>query len=81
MLVRTCSDDSGKLLAVEVARPETAEGPTCHHVFFDDNIERDRPHIVDVRDVHTGLPIPFSESLNRCVALISKFYRCDRVAM
>lgn len=28
-------------------------------VFFDDNIGHALPHIVDIRDVRTGAPIPF----------------------
>ena len=31
-------------------------------MFFDDNIERDRAHIVDVRDWHSYASVPFSES-------------------
>lgn len=36
------------------------------HIFFDDNIERDRAHIVDVRDRVSGAALPFSETKNRC---------------
>ena len=37
------SDDSGKLLVVDTSDKKTL------HIFFDDNIERDRAHIVDAR--------------------------------
>lgn len=36
-------------------------------IFFDDNIERDRAHIVDVRDVRTARPIPFEDSQGRYI--------------
>jgi hypothetical protein len=39
----------------------------CEQVFFDDNIERDRAHIVDVRDVRTSHPIPFEASYGRYI--------------
>lgn len=48
------SDDSGKLLIVD----SQARGQ--QHLFFDDNIERDRAHIVDARDLETGRPLPFA---------------------
>lgn len=44
---------AGKLLLLD---PED-EGNI--QIFFDDNILHGSAHIVDVRDVHTGLPIPF----------------------
>lgn len=50
------ADDSGKPLFVE---PITAG---IHHIFFDDNIERDRAHIVDARDVVSGDPLPFAQT-------------------
>lgn len=65
-----CSDDSGKLLPIKVLRPGCDE-PDCHHIFFDDNIERDRPHIVDVRNIRTGAPVALADSINRCVASLS----------
>jgi len=51
------SDDSGKPLLVE-----SLSENSVHHIFFDDNIERDRAHIVDARDVVSGNPMPFSET-------------------
>lgn len=33
--------------------------PATSAIFFDDNVERDRAHIVDARDLHTGKPLPF----------------------
>lgn len=47
------SDTSGKLLLVDNRRQDEVQ------LFFDDNIERDRAHIVDVRDVSTFESIPF----------------------
>ena len=35
------------------------------HIFFDDNIELDRAHIVDVRELETFEPIPFHISKGR----------------
>lgn len=55
------SDTSGKLLLVR--RPSSianANDSITHQAFFDDNIERDRPHIVDVREQPSFEPIPFS---------------------
>eukprot|EP00602_Paraphysomonas_sp_CaronLab_P002377 CAMPEP_0185033676 /NCGR_PEP_ID=MMETSP1103-20130426/22865_1 /TAXON_ID=36769 /ORGANISM="Paraphysomonas bandaiensis, Strain Caron Lab Isolate" /LENGTH=331 /DNA_ID=CAMNT_0027570043 /DNA_START=39 /DNA_END=1034 /DNA_ORIENTATION=- len=52
------SDDSGKLLLIH---PEE-ENTDVFQVFFDDNIERDYAHIVDVRNVLTGESIPYTES-------------------
>lgn len=67
------SDESGKLFLVHPHHEHIAhEGergpktknremdpPTQIDIFFDDNIERDRAHIVDVRDIRTFSPIPF----------------------
>lgn len=49
------SDNSGKLLFVD-----TAETPPFRHIFFDDNIERDRAHIVDARELRTMRALPFT---------------------
>lgn len=51
------SDDSGKPLLVE-----SVSENSVHHIFFDDNIERDRAHIVDARNGVSGDPMPFSET-------------------
>lgn len=51
------ADDSGKPLFVEAPKAGAA-----HHIFFDDNIERDRAHIVDARNAASGEPLPFSET-------------------
>lgn len=52
------ADDSGKLLLVS-----HHEGPnTPLEVFFDDNIERERAHIVDARDAKTGEALPFAST-------------------
>mmetsp|Transcript_8368 Transcript_8368/g.10994 ORF Transcript_8368/g.10994 Transcript_8368/m.10994 type:complete len:168 (-) Transcript_8368:207-710(-) len=55
------SDVSGKLLLVD-------RGSQTLSFFFDDNVERDRAHIVDVRDAHTGEPLDFqTESKDRYI--------------
>ena len=56
------SDTSGKLLIVQRPTNREAIDSLIHQAFFDDNIERDRPHIVDVRDVFSFEPIPFSST-------------------
>jgi hypothetical protein len=42
-------------------------------VFFDDNIERDRAHIVDVRDCHTYAPVPFAQAAGRFLRRVEPF--------
>lgn len=54
------SDSSGKLLLVDPA------DDTVHPIFLDDNVERDRAHIVDVRNLK-GEPIPFSETVDKYI--------------
>lgn len=58
------SNDSGKLLLIDTdERGNSEDGDKLVlHCFFDDNIERDRPHIIDVRDSRTFDPVPFSLS-------------------
>lgn len=51
------SDTSGKLLLIDC---ETH--PRVVQLFFDDNIERDRPHIVDVRTLPSFAAVPFEQS-------------------
>lgn len=51
------TDDSGKLLLLMPRESDPAV-----HIFFDDNIERDRAHIVDARNAATGEPLPFGET-------------------
>jgi hypothetical protein len=46
--------------------PESPSERYVHHIFLDDNVERDRAHIVDVRDLVTGDPLPFSVTKDRC---------------
>lgn len=54
------SETSGKLFLVDSAKKILNEGDIEYiEIFFDDNIERDYAHIVDVRDSKTFLPIPF----------------------
>jgi hypothetical protein len=58
------SDDSGKLLLLtdaELTAPRGIPGPSGSpapsiQIFFDDNIERDRTHIVDVRNIGSNTP-------------------------
>lgn len=40
-------------------------------IFFDDNIERDRAHIIDVRDAHTFAPVPFTTSRGVCIRRVA----------
>eukprot|EP00899_Mesostigma_viride_P017433 jgi/Mesvir1/25691/Mv01890-RA.1 len=47
---------AGKLLLIDPSDEE------IHQIFFDDNISNGSAHIVDVRDVRTGAPLPFSEA-------------------
>jgi hypothetical protein len=54
------SDSSGKLLVVDTSDRSVLP------IFFDDNVERDRSHIVDVRTL-TGEPIPFAESVDHYI--------------
>ncbi len=42
-------------------------------MFFDDNIERERAHIVDVRDVHTYAPVPFEVSRGRYLRRVDPY--------
>jgi len=51
------TDDSGKPMLVD---PLTASSP--HSIFFDDNIEHGRAHIVDARDAQTGEALPFNHT-------------------
>lgn len=39
---------------------DTAADQHYRHIFLDDNIERDRAHIVDARDLRTGSPLSFN---------------------
>eukprot|EP00755_Sulcionema_specki_P030654 Sspe_Gene.18629::Locus_6718_Transcript_1_1_Confidence_1.000_Length_1158::g.18629::m.18629 len=50
---RSC--DSGKILPID----PSADSP--HHIFFDDNIERDRMQIVDARCLDTGRTLTYQE--------------------
>ena len=54
------SDTAGKLLLVD-----TSPGAVCHHIFIDDNIERDHAHIVDCRDSRTGESLPYTSTKGR----------------
>jgi len=63
---RSCgeSDDSGKLLLVDT----DAENPhKAIHVFFDDNIEHDRPHIIDVREMNSFERLSFAETKGKII--------------
>lgn len=52
------TDHSGKLLLVD----SSTEGESIVQIFFDDNIERDRAHIVDVRKLPGLEKVPFDEA-------------------
>ena len=43
-------------------------------IFFDDNIERDRAHIVDARCTLTFKPLPFSETKDVYMAKVEPYY-------
>jgi hypothetical protein len=43
-------------------------------LFFDDNIERDRLHIVDVRDLRTLIPVPFKKVNNIFVKKVEPYF-------
>ena len=43
-------------------------------LFFDDNIERDRLHIVDVRDLRTLIPVPFNKVNNIFVKKVEPYF-------
>lgn len=45
----------------------------CLQVFFDDNIERHRAHIVDVRDAATFTPVPFEMSQGRYLRRVDPY--------
>jgi len=54
------ASDAGKPHAVNPS------DSTCHHIFFDDNIERTHAHIVDCRDIsQNDATIPFQVAWNR----------------
>ena len=44
------------------------------HIFFDDNIERERLHIVDVRDLRTSIPIPFENVNNIFIKKVEPYF-------
>ena len=52
------SDESGKPLLLN-------GGDGAVHVFIDDHVEHDHAHIVDVRDVKTGEPVPHAQTFGR----------------
>jgi hypothetical protein len=43
-------------------------------VFFDDNIETDRSHIVDVRERKHFLPVPFSQARGRHLRKVEPYH-------
>ncbi|RYH32428.1 hypothetical protein EON65_00590 [archaeon] len=42
-------------------------------MFFDDNIERDRAHIVDVRDCQSFFPLPFAQTQHTCLLRVEPY--------
>ncbi|CAM9151364.1 unnamed protein product [Ectocarpus sp. 12 AP-2014] len=74
------SAEAGKVLPVDLS-----DSPKVWPVMFDDNIGHWRPdgggngaHIVDVRDVVTGRPVPFDIALERHVARAEPFLAIDQ---
>ena len=65
------SCDSGKIMLVDSDPPgeddDVFERNKDIHIFFDDNIELDRAHIVDVRELETFEPIPFNISKGKFI--------------
>lgn len=61
------SETSGKLLVLEEEDTGNRPHGSERHIFFDDNIELDRAHIVDVRRAN-GTPVPFHEANGRWIA-------------
>ena len=79
------SDHSGKLFLVNAERVSASSSQTEHgrgadihsapmHFFFDDNVERDRAHIVDVRDAKTFEKVPFSLSENVFIRKVEPYF-------
>jgi len=64
--------DAGKLLLID---EDTDEQPECRdiHIFFDDNIERDRAHIVDVRDLGSFTSLPFHTTQGKWLLKVEPF--------
>jgi hypothetical protein len=56
------SDESGKVLLLD------PQDRSIHPIFFDDNVEHTRKHIVDVREQGSGRGLPFEAS--RCRYLV-----------
>lgn len=65
------SDDSGKVLLVDT---NNSKHRSEIQIFFDDNIERDRAHIVDVRELTTFEPVPFLISNRKWIRRVEPFY-------
>jgi hypothetical protein len=57
----------GKLLLVD------ENDYAVQHIFFDDNVEVDETHIVDVRDVVTGEALPFRKTINKYVFRVDPY--------
>jgi len=75
------SDQSGKVLVVGQGptpasptppSPPAAGSEAWRTVFFDDNVERRRAHIVDVRD-QNGDPVPFELSRDRYIVKVEPY--------
>mmetsp|Transcript_9336 Transcript_9336/g.15378 ORF Transcript_9336/g.15378 Transcript_9336/m.15378 type:complete len:380 (-) Transcript_9336:5-1144(-) len=78
------SDDAGKVMLVD--RTDAAGIPNIIQVFFDDNIELDRAHIVDVRDATTFNPISFEQTqhkhlrrVNPHLAILDREYYVEEI--
>ncbi|CAM9810245.1 unnamed protein product [Ectocarpus sp. 6 AP-2014] len=74
------SAEAGKVLPVDLS-----DSPKVWPVMFDDNIGHWRPdgsgsgaHIVDVRDMVTGRPVPFDTALERHIVRAEPFLAIDQ---
>lgn len=82
------ADHAGKLLLLHSSSLSSShDEQPVHQLFFDDNIERDRAHIVDVRDMHTFTPVPFAQSQHSVLikaepydAIMNSQYFVDKVS-
>ena len=63
------TDHSGKLLFID----PKAENNSIVQIFFDDNVERDRAHIIDVRRLPELEKVTFEEANDKLYMRISPF--------
>jgi hypothetical protein len=63
------TDHSGKLLLID----EATENSSLVQIFFDDNVERDRAHIVDVRKLPGLEKVSFEDANDKLYVRVSPF--------